>query len=305
MITVKDLDKIELYLSKKFSVDEKKAFENELLQRPELLEETKFQRLLNIEIKIQKQERIKKYNTDFLEKINQSTTDKEEPKATQKETKVVSMWQQNTFRIALVASFVGFLAISTYYLFTQTDPINNTADNKPDSTKSTKEPIKQIEAPKQDELLALNDNQKLSDAYYNDLPKFRSDAPSDLINGIELYYANKPKEALKALPKGLPVIKNDYSDAQKDSVQNRIDNIAFYRGLSYLSNKDAKNAIRDLQIASKSSDITIQEFSTWYLALAYLRNNQVKDAKATLQEIQENEDSRFTTKSNEILKKIK
>jgi hypothetical protein len=206
----------------------------------------------------------------------------------------------------LAASFVGFLAVGTYYLFMQADPTDNTANNtKPDSTKSSKEPIKQIEEPKQDELLALNDNQKLSDDYYNDLPKFRSDAPSDLVKGIEFYYAKKSKEALKVFPKGLPVIKSDYSESQKDSVQNRIDNITFYRGLSYLSNKEAKNAIKDLKIASKSSDITIQEFSTWYLALAYLRNNLIPEAKATLREIKENEDSRFAPKAGELLKKIK
>ncbi len=313
MLTEKDHINIELYLSKKLQGDEKSSFEAELRSRPELMEEARFQRKLSQGLQIIDERKERTELKDYLNNIKAENTVPEgkvisfgEPKATQKETKVISMWQQNAFRMALAASFVGFLAVGSYYLFIKTDPSNNTANNtKPDSTKANDEPIKQIEKPKQDELLALNDNQKLSDAYYNDLPKFRADAPSDLINGIEFYYAKKSKEALKVFPKGLPVIKNDYSEAQKDSVQNRIDNLTFYRGLSYLSNKEAKNAIKDLQIASKSSDITIQEFSTWYLALAYLRNNQIKEAKVTLQEIQENEDSRFAPKASEVLKKIK
>jgi hypothetical protein len=313
MLTEKDHINIELYLSKKLQGDEKSSFEAELRSRPELMEEARFQRKLSQGLQIIDERKERTELKDYLNNIKAENTVPEgkvisfgEPKATQKETKVISMWQQNAFRIALAASFVGFLAVGTYYLFMQTDPSNNTANNtKPDSTKTSEEPIKQIEEPKQDELLALNDNQKLSDTYYNDLPKFRSDAPSDLVNGIEFYYAKKSKEALKVFPKSLPVIKNDYSEAQKDSVQNRIDNLTFYRGLSYLSNKEAKNAIKDLQIASKSSDITIQEFSTWYLALAYLRNNQISEAKVTFQEIQANEDSRFAPKASEVLKKIR
>jgi hypothetical protein len=313
MLTEKDHINIELYLSKKLQGDEKTSFEAELRTRPELMEDASFQRKLSQGLQLIEERKERADLKDYLNNIKaENTTPKGnvisfgESKVAKKETKVISIWQQGAFRMALAASFVGFLAVGSYYLFIKTDPSNNTANNtKTDSTKSNEEPIKQIEEAKQGELLALNDSQKLSDAYYNDLPKFRSDAPSDLVNGIEFYYAKKSKEALKTFPKGLPIIKSAYSEAQKDSVQNRVDNITFYRGLSYLSNKEAKSAIKDLQIASKSNDITIQEFSAWYLALAYLRNNQIQEAKVILQEIQGNEDSRFAPKASEILKKIK
>jgi hypothetical protein len=314
MLTEKDHINIELYLSKQLQGEEKRSFEAELHSRPELMEEARFQRKLSQGLQIIGERKERTELKEYLNNIKTENTPSKgktisfgEPKAIKKETRVIPMWQQNAFRIALAASFVGFLAVGSYYLFIKADSTNNTAilQTQSDSTKSNENPIKQVGEPIQDELLAFNENQKLSDAYYNDLPKFRSDAPSDLVNGIEFYYSKKPKEALKAFPKSLPVIKSEYSEAQKDSVQNRIDNITFYRGLSYLINKEDKNAIKDLQIASKSSDITIQEFATWYLALAYLHNNQINNAETTLKEIQNNEDSRFAPKASEILKKIK
>jgi hypothetical protein len=320
MLTEKDNINIELYLSKELKGEEKVSFESELRSRPELMEEARFQMKIFKGLQIIETRKKRSELTDYLNKIKaeskiENSSDKtngriislKDSEVATKEKKVISIWFQNPFRIALAASFAGILAIGSYYL-----SINDKTPTiaKIDSPKIKNKPelssekIKDQEF-KQEELLALNDNQKLSDSYFTEVPEFRSDVPANLVKGINAFYMKDSKKALKLLPKVFPDIKEYYLQEQKDSVQNQIDNITFYRGVSYLKIKDLKNAIENLEIASNSSDETIKEFSVWYLALAYLRDNQIKHCKNILHQIETTEESRFANKATELLNKIK
>lgn len=320
MLTKKDNINIELYLSKELQGEEKVSFESELRSRPELMEEARFQMKILKGVQIIETRKKRSELKDYLNKINaepkiENSSDKNNSKiislesstVTTKEKKVISIWFQNHFRIALAASFAGILAIGSYYL-----SINDKTPTiaKIGSPKIKNKPVLPSEKVKdqefkQEELLALNDNQKLSDSYFTDVPEFRSDVPANLVKGINAFYLKDSKKALKLLPEVLPKIKEQYLQEQKDSVQNQIDNITFYRGVSYLKIKDLKNAIKNLEIASNSSDETIKEFSVWYLALAYLRDNQIKLSKNILHQIETTEESRFANKATELSNKIK
>ena len=320
MLSEKDYNNIESYLSKELQGEQKTTFEAELRSRSELMEEARLQRKISQGLQILAKRNERQELTIFLDKVKaempletaaleSKVISFEDPISNKNEVKVIPMWQTNTFRMALAASFVGALAVGNYYLFLKDEPTQGIATNKPKiETGETPKEIITISPNRslpKEELLAFNDNQKLADSYYTDLPKFRSDVPSDLVSGIEAYYANKPEEAIKQLSKRFPTFKSDNTQTQNDSIQNRIDNLTLYRGLSHFKNKEALKAIQDLSIASKSEDIIIHEFADWYLALAYLKNNQITEAKKTLEEIRENDDSRFNGKALEILGKIK
>lgn len=317
MLTEKDHINLELYLSKKLEGSEKLSFEQELRLRPELMAEAKVQRKISLGL----QELAKRKETEelrsFLEDVKKELVleTKEvsfvETSNHKKTGKIISLWNQSSFRLAIAASFAAIMGVVSYLFLTNKETINDVADIKPsrkDSSWSISNPSFRVDSKKykeNTELLAMNENEKLYNQYYTDLPQFKGGLQADLVEGVNKYHQGKYKESLSILSKYEPSIGSNYSETQKDSVQNLIDNLAIYKGLCYLKlNQNAQAGIY-LSTASQSNDPTINEFANWYLALNYIKTNQIDSAKIVLTEIINNEDSRFVTKANELLNKIK
>lgn len=323
MLSEKDYKNIELYLSKQLLGAEKTNFEAELRNRAELMEETKFQRGLQIglsKIRIQrKEDEIREHLLHIapsLEALNELSTAQEQKKET-----VFKIWKNTNFKMAIAASFVGVLLMASYFVFNQIeDPgdrmssksndndstqNNQLLGNKRESTIEDNPSIKSDVEINKPELMAYNEsNQNTFTNFYAPAETIRSSMPAVLTNGVNLYNNKDYKNALIEFEKYNPIINEYFSNSQIDSVQNVSTYLAFYKGVSFLAIQNTKKAILNLEKCRENENIRIQENANWYLGLAYLKENQREKAIQQFMLFQDNDDSPYYEKSHAILEKL-
>lgn len=79
----------------------------------------------------------------------------------------------------------------------------------------------------------------------------------------------------------------------------------YYIGLSYLANKETRNAIPYLKNASNTFSPILKQKATWYLALAYLRNGDKTEAMQIFEKYGSDNKSIYHKQAKDVLKIIR
>ncbi|QDK78883.1 hypothetical protein EXU85_09810 [Spirosoma sp. KCTC 42546] len=132
-----------------------------------------------------------------------------------------------------------------------------------------------------------------SDELVKDFPSgtFSPDARTQLLDALATYKSGKYDQVIAQLST-LP--------ADKKSIHYK----NYFLGLSYLANKQPKEAIPLLNKALSAPSAKIRQKSEWFLALAYVKNGQKEKALPILKTISTDKANPFQSLAKQVVKKI-
>ncbi len=263
-------EKIEDYLWKNLSKQDKISFENALKNDKLLVQETENQRFV---IETLKQSALRKQVEANLEKAKQ----------TQTATIIPMRWSKAAAFVGVVST-VGSLYFLTQKPDNQQDITKNTTPNMVDTI--VQKPI--IEQPKVKDWLVekptSSKKQQLAD-----VPKTKNQVEPE--SGIRAIEDNQKT-------KGQTLAEMFFEKPTLQSIDNQEDKINFDAGISFLQEKKYEDAGRNFLKINEESAIYAE--AQWFLALSLLARDRYQTAMNILEDISKDNENPFQAKAKKL-----
>ena len=218
-------------------------------------------------------------------------------------------------QLTVAAGIIGIVTLSVTWYFHNADYSNVSITNKIPDTSSLPDSMSKNNLAKKDENPIKTDKDKHRQEMVEVQPAtlfadyFKPDAvPADkegpLEDAFAYYESKKYRDAIAAIESAdLNIITRGEEPDQKLSAFYA----RYYKGLSYLANKNIQKAIPELQGALTHSPGQLFKIKAqWYLALAYLKDDGLKKATQFLKYVaHNNQETEYKLKAQKLLRELK